>query len=188
MFNRRIWTLSCYITALVTCSLLSAEESKEVEVKAIKLQVPESWEQQPASNRLRLAQFAIKPVEGETEAEIVVYSFGGGGGGVTANVGRWVKQFEAEGREVKVVQGKAPAGEYVLVDIAGTYNKPVGPPIRQQTERTPDSRMLAAIIQIPNEGNYFLKLTGGKKTVEKQVENFRKSFKADKDSEKPYEQ
>ena len=188
MLKRRIWTLSVLLTAVVTCSLAQAEDTKEVEVKAIKLQVPESWEQKPASNRLRLAEFAIKPVEGEHAAEIVVYSFGGGGGGVPANVSRWVKQFEAEGREVKVTQGKAPAGEYVLVDISGTYNQPVGPPIRQQTERKPDSRMLAAIIEIPGEGNYFLKLTGGKKTISKQAENFRGSFKADKDSEKPYEQ
>ena len=41
--------------------------------------------------------------------------------------------------------------------------------------------MLAAIIAVPDEGNYFLKLSGGKETVGKQVDNFRKSFKADKD-------
>lgn len=188
MLNRRIWTMSLLLTAVIACSVAEAEDTKEVEVKAIKLEVPESWEQQPASNRLRLAEFAIKPAEGEDAAEIVVYSFGGGGGGVPANVSRWVKQFEAEGREVKVTQGKAPVGEYVLVDISGTYNKPIGPPIRQQTKRTPDSRMLAAIIQVPGEGNYFLKMTGGKKTIAKQAENFRKSFKADKEKEKPYEQ
>lgn len=188
MLNRRIWIPGLLLTAVMACSVVNAEETKEVEVKAIKLQIPESWKQEPASSRLRLAQFAIQPAEDEEKAELVVYSFGGGGGGIAANVTRWVNQFEAEGREVKVTQGKSAVGEYVLVDISGTYNKPVGPPIRQQTERAPNSRMLAAIIAVPDEGNYFLKLTGGKETVGKQVENFRNSFKADKDSEKPYEQ
>lgn len=179
--------LACFLAISMT-AMVTAEEAKEVEVKAITLSVPESWEQEPASNRLRLAQFTIKPEAEESDAEIVVYSFGGGGGGVAANVSRWVKQFEAEGREVTVTEGKSKAGDYVLVDIQGTYNKPVGPPIRQQTEKAPNSRMLAAIINVGEEGNYFLKLTGGKKTVAKQVENFRKSYGADKSSEKPYAQ
>ena len=184
MFRKTISMLTC-LAALSMTGLVSGED---VKIKAITLDVPKSWEQQPASNRLRLAEFKIKPAEGETDAEIVVYSFGGGGGGVAANVSRWVKQFEAEGREVKVTEGKSKAGEYVLVDISGTYNKPVGPPIRQQTEKTPNSRMLAAIINVGEEGNYFLKLTGGKKTVEAQVEDFRKSLGSDKSSEKPFEQ
>ena len=133
MLNRRILNLSLILTALLACVVAQAEETKEVEVKAVKLTVPESWKQEPASSRLRLAQFAIESAKGEEAAELVVYSFGGGGGGIAANVTRWVKQFEAEGREVKVTQGKSAAGEYVLVDISGTYNKPVGPPIRQQT-------------------------------------------------------
>ncbi|MBD3673505.1 MAG: hypothetical protein HUJ26_08255 [Planctomycetaceae bacterium] len=185
---RKMFLTLTVLTAMTAINLAVAEESKEVEVKAITLNVPASWEQQPASNRLRLAQFSVKPAEGESDAEIVVYSFGGGGGGVAANVSRWVKQFDAEGREVTVTEGKSKAGEYVLVDIAGTYNKPIGPPIRQQTEKAPNSRMLAAIINVGDEGNYFLKLTGGKKTIAAQVENFRKSFGADKESEKPYEQ
>jgi gluconolactonase len=184
MFRKTISMLTC-LTALAVAGVLSAED---VKIKAITLDVPKSWEQQPASNRLRLAEFKIKPAEGETDAEIVVYSFGGGGGGVAANISRWVKQFEAEGREVNVTEGKSKAGEYVLVDVSGTYNKPVGPPIRQQTEKTPNSRMLAAIINVGEEGNYFLKLTGGKKTIESEVESFRKSFGADKSSEKPFEQ
>ena len=185
---RRVFTPLTILAAMALLNVAAAEDAKEVKVKAITLSVPDSWEQQPASNRLRLAQFTIKPAEGESEAEIVVYSFGGGGGGVAANVSRWVKQFDAEGREATVTEGKSKAGEYVLVDIQGTYNKPVGPPIRQQTEKTPNSRMLAAIINVGEEGNYFLKLTGGKKTIEAQFENFRKSFGADKSSEKPYEQ
>lgn len=187
MFNRRIWTLSLLLTALAAVSVAQAEETKEVEVKAIKLQVPGSWEQQPPSNRLRLAQFAIKPAGDEEAGEMYVSAFGGDGGGVAANVSRWVKQFEAEGREVTVTQGKSEVGAYVLADIKGTYNKSVGPPIQGKTEAVPNSRMLSAIIKVGGE-NYFLKMTGSQKTIAGQVENFRKSFKADKDSEKPYEQ
>jgi len=73
--------LACFLAISLT-DMVAAEEAKEVEVKAITLSVPESWEQEPASNRLRLAQFTIKPEAEESDAEIVVYSFGGGGGGV----------------------------------------------------------------------------------------------------------
>jgi len=188
MLNRRIWTLSCLLTALLACSRVHAEETKEVEIKEVKFQIPDSWKKQEPKNNVIAASFEIKPVEGEDAAEMTVSAFGNSGGGVPANVSRWVSQFEAEGRKVTVTQGKSAVGDYVLVDLKGTYNKPIGPPIRRQTKRTPESRMLGAIIAVEGKGNYFLKLTGGQKTIEKQVENFRKSFKADKDSEKPYEQ
>ena len=166
---------------------VTAEEPKEVTIKALKLQVPTGWTQKEASNRLRLAEFTVPVEKGEEEAELVVYSFGGGGGGVDANISRWVKQFDADGRKAKVTAGKAPQGEYVLVDISGTYNMPIGPPIQQKTKAAPNSRMLAVILDLGDEGNYFLKLTGGKETVAKQVDNFRSSFGGSADSEKAYE-
>ncbi len=186
MLIRRLGMSAMLLFVVVSAAQVGAED-KTVKVKAIELQIPDGWEEQSPDNRLRLAQFSVKPAEGEEAGEMYVSAFGGDGGGVAANVSRWVKQFDAEGREVTVVQGKSDAGEYVMADIKGTFNKSIGPPIQGRTQPVPDSRMLAAIVKVGNE-NYFLKLTGGQKTIEKQVENFRKSFKADKETEKPYEQ
>lgn len=164
------------------------EKTTEVKIKAIKLTVPKGWKQKPPSNRLRLAQFDVPQAEGDKEpAEIVVYSFGGGGGGNDANIARWIGQFAADGRKAAVTKGKASQGEYIFVDVSGTYNKPIGPPIRRQTQPSPGYRMLAVILTIPGEGNYFLKMTGQKKTVDAAENTLRNAFGGKKDGESKYE-
>lgn len=162
--------------------------ARTVKVKDITLEVPAGWKQSPASNKLRLAQFDIPPVEGDKEsAELVISSFGGGGGGIEANVRRWIDQFEADGRKAKLTTGKSPQGEYVLVDLQGTYKMPVGPPFLRQTKPMPGARMLSVILQVEKSGNYFLKLTGPEATVSSQADALRASFGANAKEEKPYE-
>lgn len=176
---------ACVALCLCLTASVNAED-KEVKFKSLKLTVPEVWEKQPPSNNLRLGQFKITPVKDEGESEIYIASFPGGGGGVDANVSRWISQFNAEGRKVKVTQGKAPQGDYVLADISGTYKQSIGPPVRMQTKEVPDSRMLGAIIHVEDEV-YFVKFTGGKETVASQEKAFRKSFGGSAENEKPYE-
>jgi hypothetical protein len=181
------WRIPACVALILCVASLADAEDKDVKIKALKLSVPEAWESQPPSNNLRLAEFKITPLKEEGESEIVISSFAGGGGGVDPNVARWISQFTAEGRQVKVTQGKSPQGEYVLADISGTFKKSIGPPVRMQTKEVPDSRMLGAIITIENEGIYFVKFTGGKETVASQAEAFRKSFGGSAETEKPYE-
>ena len=51
----------------------AAATLKEVEAGDMKLSVPDTWKQQPPSNRLRLAQFAIPAAEGDkVGAELVI--------------------------------------------------------------------------------------------------------------------
>ena len=65
-----------------------------IKVKDITLVVPAAWKQEKPSNRLRLAQFQVPAIKGDkTGAELVISSFGFGGGGAEANIARWVKQF-----------------------------------------------------------------------------------------------
>ncbi|MFH5803156.1 hypothetical protein [Alienimonas sp. DA493] len=196
MFRRRLTASAAALLGLAALGLPAAasaplqddEQPKTVEVAAgdLTLTVPESWKKEPAANRLRLAQFVIPAPEGvEDETELTV--FGGFGGSDAANLQRWVDQFVAEGREVTVVQGKGREGEYKLLDASGTWNAPDGPPMMGKTVRKPDSRMLAAIVAVPGQGNYFLKMAGPEKTVAPQIDAFRASFGGDKASEKPFE-
>lgn len=168
-----------------------AAEAKEVKIEDITLKTPAGWKQEPPSNRLRLAQFKIPAVEGDKDpAELVVSSFAGGGGGIDPNLERWVKQFQSDGRKVKITVGACPQGDYYLSDISGTFNRPIGPPIAGRTEAVPGSRSLGVILVIAKgDGKeaYFLKLTGPEKTVAAAADGFRASFGGDAAKEKPYE-
>ena len=103
------------LAILVTApALQGAEKTKKVAAKDITLNVPTSWKQSPASNTLRTAQFAIPKAEGDKDdAELVVYFFGGAGGGVNANLERWSGQFQPGGKKQKIYKGESKQGEYL---------------------------------------------------------------------------
>lgn len=157
----------------------------EVELKGgLKLNVPENWKQSKPSSRLRLAQFSIPAAKGdEEEGELAIFNFGFGGG-AKANIERWIGQFQPDDREVSVKEGAIEAGRYFFVEITGTYKKPIGPPIAQQTKAAPGSRMLGVMLGVEDKGIYFLKMTGPDKTVEQQAQALRAAFSADADKEK----
>lgn len=162
-------------------------ETEPVKLQDITLAVPKTWKQSPPANRLRLGQFEIPATKDDKDSgELVVSFFGGGGGGADANIERWIGQFQPQGREVKITRGTSKQGEYIVVDLSGTYNKPVGPPIRRKTVAMPDARMIAVILAVEGKGNYFLKFTGPKKTISANAEDIRHSFGGDAKSEKPY--
>ena len=168
----------------------ATEAAKVVEAGDLKLTVPPTWKQQQPSNNLRLAQFSIEAVEGDKEAAELVISPPIGGTRVD-NITRWVNQFEAGGRELVMSQGKCPQGEYVLVQLSGTYKRSIGPPIRGKTEPAPDYKMHGVMLSVVKDGksvgNYFLKLTGPAKTVAANEEALRASIAADKSKEEKYD-
>jgi len=185
--NSRCWTF--VIVLLVVPSLLgAAEKTKTVTAKDIKLTVPATWKQGEVTNRLRTAQFEIPAVEGDKDAaELVVYFFGGAGGGVDANLQRWAGQFQPAGKKQQIYQGKSKQGEYYLIDITGVYNKPIGPPVQRMTNPTPGYQMLGVVLLVKDKGNYFLKLTGPQKTVATTAEALRVAIGADIKDEKKSE-
>jgi gluconolactonase len=170
---------TCVLTAALASltSSANADDAKthEVAVESIKLQVPESWKSEKPTSSLRKAQFAIPAVEGDKEgAELAI--FPPLGGTPEANIVRWIGQFEADGREVKMTKGESEQGTYIFVDATGTYKKPVGPPIAQKTTPMAGYRMYGVIFTAKEGGNYFFKLTGPDKTVEAQKDALRTSF------------
>jgi len=183
-------TLATTFLLLGTQGLLFAEDTAEqttaVKLKALTLNIPATWTQAKKRSSMRLATFEIPAVEGdENNAELAIYSFPGGGGSVGANISRWVGQFSGKGRKATITRGKAGDQNYYVVEVSGTYNQPVGPPIRQQTKAVEGSRMLAVILQL-DEGVYFLKLTGRDKTVKAQSQSLRQSFGGTTESEEEY--
>lgn len=173
--------------ALLVTPHLSAEDAKtkDVEVKDITLTVPDSWKQKDVSG-FRAAQFEVPAVEGDKDAgELVVFHFGpNGGGGVQANIDRWVKQFDSDERTLKVSDGESKVGKYTLVELTGTWNKSIGPPIAMKTAKMPGARFIGVILQPEKGGDFFLRLTGPDKTVATNAKAFRASFGADAEKEK----
>jgi len=175
-----------------TQSALTADDAPPkttvVNLKGLTLTVPENWTQAASRSSMRLATFEIPAVDGdEGPAELAIYSFPGGGGPVDSNISRWIGQFDNKDRDAKITKGKAGDSDYYMVEVTGTYNQAVGPPIRRQTKAIEGSRMLAVILQL-DQGVYFLKLTGKDKTVKAQSKPLRQSFGGSVESEKEYQE
>ena len=193
-------TAACTLTLAGTLAFAAEEPAepkggkepatKEVEAGDLTLVVPETWEQGEPSSKFRKVQFDVPAVKGDKEpGEYVVFHFGeGGGGGVQANVQRWIGQFRADGRKVKVFTGTSKAGKYTLIDLTGTYNKPEGPPVLQKTTPMPGARMLGVVLQNEKGGDYFIKFTGPEKTIAAAAADFRNSFGGDAKTEKEAKQ
>ncbi len=162
-----------------------ADETHVVKAGPLNLKIPKSWKMEAPSNNLRLGQFLIPAAEGDDIGAELVLS-GPFGGSAKQNIDRWIGQFDAEGRGLKMTQGEAEQGDYILVDLTGTYNKSVGPPIRRETDPIPGSRMLGVMFMAKEGGNYFFKLAGPEKTVTKAAAALRASFGGDASQETEY--
>ena len=155
---------------------------RSVSAAGLTLRVPATWQQEEPSSSMRVMQFRVPgaPAAGE----LAVFRFPGGGG-VDDNVRRWVGQFAAEGRSVRVTEGLVDGADYVVVEVAGTYNAPVGPPMRRKTRAIAGQRMIAVILKRGEiAGSFFLKLVGPEVVVAHAADALRASFGGSRDLEK----
>ena len=165
-----------------------AEETVDVKIGELDLKLPKSWKQSDATRPMRLATFEVPAAEGEKEkSEFVISSFAGGGGGVDANISRWVGQFAPEGREAVVVEGKAGENDYFIASISGTFMKSAGPASGGKATPTPGQRVINVFLNLEGKAVYFLKLTGPDATVAAQLDAVRASFGGKHGDEKEYE-
>lgn len=131
--------------------------------------MPAAWRAETPSSSMRLAQAAIPGAAGD--GQLTAFYFGpGGGGGVDANIDRWVGQMD-------VTPGSQPSREtfevgafrVTWVDVEGTImpsTMGVGP-----TEPQPGSRMLGAVVE-GAQGPWFFKATGPAATIEAERDAF----------------
>lgn len=131
--------------------------------------LPEGWQRETPSSSMRLAQATIP---GEAGAgQLTVFYFGpGGGGGVDANLERWIGQMELDAgtepqRDISAV------GDFVIhrLEVQGTL-KPstmgTGP-----TTPQPGSRLLGAVVE-GAQGPWFFKATGPAATIDAARDDF----------------
>ena len=138
----------------------------------LQLTAPKSWTRKEPQTSIVEYEFAIPAVEGDAQGGRMTVM--GALGSIDANIDRWKGQFsqpDGENKDKARIKKKQIAGLDVhLVDISGTFKDQRGP-FAPATER-PNYRMLAAIIETKNTGNYFVKFYGPEKTVAKNEKAF----------------
>jgi hypothetical protein len=128
--------------------------------------VPDGWKEEKPSGSMRKAQFRLPGAEGAGDAEMAVFVFPGGGGGVQANINRWIGQFiqpdgsnSMEKSEVKKIENtELPV---TLVYVAGTFLKGTMGGLKSEI---PDQAMIAAIVETSTDP-WFFKTVGPEATI-----------------------
>jgi hypothetical protein len=145
--------------------LLLAESASGVKWKA-----PAAWKTQP-DRPMRAATYSAPAAPGDPEpGEVAVFYFGPGqGGGVQANIDRWVGQFPQKTGTPKTSKSTVAGMGVTVIDVAGTFGATTG--------NKPGFRMLGAIVEAP-AGAVFFKFTGPAKTVAAQEAAFQGMIKA----------
>jgi hypothetical protein len=136
---------------------------------SLKFTAPQGWQARSASSTMRVAEFVLPERDAKAgSAELVVYYFAGSGGGVDANIQRWIGQMqqpdgratgELATREKQTINGLNVS----LLDVSGTYVAEVRPGATEK-HNSPGFRMRTAVVETPR-GPYYLKLVGPAKTV-----------------------
>jgi hypothetical protein len=133
-----------------------------VETQSLDFELPASWPQSKPSSTMRIAQAAI-PGEAGT-GELAVFYFGAGqGGGVDANIDRWLQQMEVPSSE-SPKRDAFQVGDFTItwVDVGGTLkagSMGMGP-----GSARPNYRLLGAVVEGPL-GPWFFKATGPDETL-----------------------
>jgi len=139
----------------------------------LKFTVPAGWVEEERTSSMRVAQYRLPKVAGDSDdASLVLYYFGQGqGGSATANIERWVSQMKQEGGDSSKKEDLEVNGlKVTTVDVAGTYVAETAPGSGMFNNK-PGYRLRAAVVETPN-GSYYVKLVGPEKTVARWNESF----------------
>jgi hypothetical protein len=161
--------------ASVILGLVAAVAAQADTAGGLKWTAPSGWTTLEA-RPMRAVTYRIPAARGDKEdGELAVFYFGvGGGGGVDANVKRWVGQFQkADGSPAdaaaKIGKETIAGLPVTTVDVKGTY---AGGGMMGASTPKPGYRMIGAIAEGP-EGGVFFKLTGPENTVAAAEKPFR---------------
>jgi hypothetical protein len=132
--------------------------------------LPAGWVSQPPESGMRLAQAEIPGAGGP--GQLAVFYFGpGGGGGVEANLERWIGQISPEDRSEPKRETFAIDGglQVTWIEVSGTLQPSttgMGP-----TTPVAGARLLGAVVEGPG-GPWFFKATGPDATLAGQRDAF----------------
>jgi hypothetical protein len=133
----------------------------------LEMTAPASWTRKEPASKIVEVEFSVPPSKGDdTPGRLTAM---GAGGSIESNVDRWVGQFVGpDGGPARAVRDKTTVAgcEILIVDLKGTYkDSPGGPFAGGKTIMRENYRMVGAIIQTKDRGNYFLKYYGPINTI-----------------------
>lgn len=139
------------------------------------LPVPGSWKSVKPRSRILKHEFAIAAAEGDADpGRMTIMS---AGGGLEANIARWVGQFQTSdgkplGEDAKKIEKKKVGDlEVHVVDLTGDFQDSMRGPFGPKVSR-PGYRMLAAIIPVKDGGTWFIKSYGPQATMKAAEKDF----------------
>jgi hypothetical protein len=136
-----------------------------VETQNVDFELPATWQLLKPSSSMRIAQATIPGTTGP--GELAVFHFGAGqGGGVDANIDRWVQQMEVPSNQ-SPKRDAFQVGDFTVtwVEVGGTLkagSMGMGPNSAQA-----NYRLLGAVVEGPS-GPWFFKATGPDETMSKE--------------------
>jgi len=142
------------------------------------LRAPEGWKRVPPKSNMVETEFSIPGAAADAAEQPGRMTVMGAGGSIQANIDRWQGQFtqpDGSATKDKATSKKLElAGcKVTIVDIPGTFkDMPGGPAAGGRAIERPGYRMLAAIVETPDRGNYFLKFYGPAQTVAAHADGF----------------
>ena len=141
-----------------------------IQAPGVSFSLPADWRNEPPSSSMRMAQASIPGDAGD--GQLTVFYFGpGGGGGVDANIDRWVGQMVLDpGTLPRRIRMDLDGGLVAhWVEVEGTLKPSMmgtGP-----TEAQAGSRLQGAVVEGP-QGPWFFKATGPSATLDGQRDAF----------------
>ena len=165
------------LTLVALACLPVLQGARAAQKSSLKFTIPAGWIEEERTSSMRIAQYRLPRLAGDTEdASLVLYYFGPGQGGSTAaNIDRWISQMkQADGGSAKDAAKQESLEVHGLkvatVDVSGIYVAETAPGSGEFLNK-PSWRMRAAVVETPN-GSYFVKLVGPEKTVGQWNESF----------------
>ncbi len=159
--------LALSLLALCAAGPLRADDPAAFTVGAFTFHRPAEWKWVEVTSPMRKAQLSVPGAS--AAADITFFHFGpGGGGGVKANIDRWLGQFHSAEGATKIEPRQIAGAKVTLVSTEGTFSSgmPGGP-----TTPMNDYALLGAIVEHP-EGDVFVKMTGPAALVKETREKF----------------
>jgi len=148
----------------------AADASGGTTIAGVTFTVPGGW-RDLGPDGMRQAQYRLAPVEGDAaEAEVNVFYFGpSSGGGVEANLARWIGQITLpDGGDPATVAERstftADGMTCHVVALDGDYKSGGGRPMGGGGETLPGYRLVGVVVEGP-QGSVFFKLTGPEATA-----------------------
>jgi hypothetical protein len=163
----------------VPASSTSSAPATQGNAGELKWTAPSGWKSGP-ERPMRAATYLVPVAGGDKEGgECAVFM--NIGGGVKANIDRWISQFkqpDGSSSHAKARQNKEPINglQVTTVDLTGTFTgsgMAMGPPSPEK----PGYRLLGAIVETP-QGEVFFKLTGPEKTIASAEADFKSLLKS----------